>query len=221
MIRLAIDQQVDLMDRDGLEPFSRLWLLGEDGRYMSDNRLTDAYDDALSAMIEGYDDTRRNEVAEVAQQRSYSLLDRITAELAADACCDPLTAVALAVALDADAIIEDAATDDLVLMVDAWNPADSDGTQTAVWVAPGILWYARGSLVAPLPEIALAAAVGRKLAEVISHPVLDRYALTIMGVTEDSAGRAVFETDAIRTPLGIEKLTAIRPPGATTTRTDP
>lgn len=218
MNRLAIDQQIDLMDRGAHAPFSKVWLLGEDGRRTRDNRLTDAYDDALCAMIEGYDDAQRDKVMACAGNASHPLIDRITAELAAEACCDPLTALALAVELGTSAVIEDASTDELVLMVDPWNPSTSDATLTAVWVAPDILWYACGRLVAPLPEIALVAAVGRRLRDVISHPVLDRHAITITGVTEDGMGRAVFQTDAERTPIGIKQLATIRPPGATTKR---
>ena len=213
MNRLAIDQQVDLMEQGMLEPFSRLWLLGEDGRYFTQDGLSNAYDDAMSAIIEGHDDGHRAKILEVARQRTYPLIDRITAELAVEACCDPLTAMALAIALDRDAIIEDAATDELVMSIDAWTPSD-DGSQTVVWVSPGVLWHARGELLVALPETAMAASVGRRLRDVVGHPVLDRHPLTITGVTEDETGRALLVTDAVRTAIGLDELAAMRPPGA-------
>lgn len=211
MIRLSIDQQIELMDRDGLKPFSRLWLLGEYGRYLDADRLSNAYEDALSAIIEGSDEGMRSEILQAALERA-PLIDRVTAELAAATLCDPLTAFALAMQLGQPAFIDDSATDEEVMKVDDRVGSDNDGTMTAVWVAPGITWYASGAIVAPMPDTALIAAVGRPLSEVISHCVLDRFDLTVTGVSQDVEGRPVLETNADRTPISIEQLAAIRTP---------
>lgn len=213
MIRLSIDQQIELMDRDGLEPFSRLWLLGEYGRYLDADRLSNAYEDALSALIEGSDDTLRSEILQTALEHA-PLIDRVTAELAAAALCDPLTAFALTMQLGQPGLIEDGATDEEVMKIDDSVASGHDGTMTAVWMAPGITWYASGAVTAPMPESVLTAAVGRLLSEVMSHDVLDRFGLTVTGVSQDIHGNAVLETDADRTPISIAELAAIRTPFA-------
>lgn len=174
--------------------------------------LEDA-EQALSDIIEGHDDRFRTVIAKHLD-RPERLLDRITAELAAAAGCDPATACAIARILDGDANIQNSADDKIVLYVDEAHPSSSEHCLTRVWVSEDVLWDAVGRLLVTMPETTLSAAIGRKLRDVVSHPVLDRHDLTVTGADNIGLTRFLL-VDSDRTPLNREELLAMRPTVAT------
>ena len=209
MIRLNIDQQIELMDREPGRTFSGLWLIGEDARTMSRDELSNQYDDDLSGIIEGYWGDRRAEISRTVRNDPECGLDRITAALLADACCDPLTAIALAIELQSDAVIECSATDDMVATIDPWCGG------TVVHLSDDVRWCATGRIhVQQVPLSALSAAIGGPLSAVVGHPVLDRFPLVVTAIEGQEDERATIVVDADDSHIPLEELAALKPPGA-------
>lgn len=213
MIRLSPFQLADLIERSAHfdDPFG-LRVLAEDmGLEFDEPEYIEDAQDALSVILEGQDASHRGAIARLLQHRPTMLLDRVTAELCAAACCDPAAACAIAIVMDERISIEDAATGERVLFLDDSDPPDSPSCLTQVWVAPGIQWDTVGTLRLVLPDLTFSAAIGRPLKDVVTHPVLDRHPLVITGIGHSMEHKPHFQTDADRTPLTIGELLAIRP----------
>lgn len=212
MMRLSIDLQQELRDTVSEHgTFSPLSLIGEAARRMGADTLAETYDEDLSEVIEGRFEHYRPKVA--AAIADHPRIDRITAELIAASLCDPAAVLAIAIVLERGAQIVDGATDEIVMNVDPDLASDDQDTATWVNVAHGIDWWADGRLVVQLPDTIMQAAVGRRLAEIVSHPVLDRHPLKIVGTTEWGDGTRLLVTDSDRRPLPAGDLLAIRPDG--------
>lgn len=220
MLRLDPAQQQELRDNadaDGwLEDedanshgvFSTLSLLGESARYMDDAETREAYDDAISAIVEGQNQRVIESIDNIVRNHGLPILDRITAEIGWHAGIDVVAALAIAIVLDKDAAIIDP-DDELILMVSAWTPSHAPSPLNAAWLAPAVRWDTHGVTLA-MAETLATACIGRPLRTLVSHPVLDRHALTVTGVSQATGGRIMVEVDNDRTPLEAEELFAMR-----------
>lgn len=220
MLRLDLSRQQELRDNadaDGWTEdedaspngiFSILSLLGEAARYMDEEEAREAYDEALSAVIEGQHDPATGAVDAIVRSHGMPILDRITAEIGWHAGIDVVAALAIAIVLDNDAAIVDP-DQEIVLMVGAWTPSDLPSPLNAAWLAPGVRWEAHGVTLS-MAETLATACIGRPLRTLVSHPVLDRHALTVTGVCPATGGRILIEVDSDRTPLTADALIAMR-----------
>lgn len=206
MLRLALAQQLALCDyddgHDGL--FSTLAMVGEDARYLDEAQTRSAYDAMLSVVLEGRSRRMIGVVDAIVRQHGNSAVDLITAELGWHLGLDVVAALAISAAYDNHATIEDG-DGESVFTVSAWQPLP----RSRVRLAPGVDWDSRGVLL-HLPETLAVASVGRPLSQVVSHPVLDRHALTIAGCGPND-GRTLLMVGADETPIDVEALIAMRP----------
>jgi hypothetical protein len=167
--------------------------------------------DALSDILEGIDDDFRDGVREMLGLRATLTMDRISAEIAAHLCIDPATACALAYWIDDHLTIEDGATGEMIASIDHSEAPDARNPLGRVRLETGVEWETGGKLVVrDLPATVLAAAVGRPLRELVSHPVLDAHALVVTGV-EDDGMHQIVSTDWHRRPLTVDEIMDIRP----------
>lgn len=106
-------------------------------------------------------------------------VDLVTARLVAHSGLEPLMVAWLSAVRNGIHMTNENGSD--VLEIDArTTPAESQTCGTMVVLAPDIVWEARGTmLVAYLPDAIVAAAAGRPLVDIVSHPVLDPLGLVI------------------------------------------
>lgn len=131
--------------------------------------------------------------------------DRLFCELIRHHDMDPLIAVWLAVANGAVDIVNN---DDMVTGISFQSSKDLETGQAddTIWIRGDVLWQRGGRMsIYDIPDTLAAAMPGRRLDEIVSHPVLDRYGLTVRGVATFGA-RTTLTTDHARPPVSIDDL---------------
>lgn len=137
-------------------------------------------------------------------------LDVIGAETFAHTGIDPLVATWIACHVGAFHLKDE--DDEMVAYVSGDNADQSVGT-TRVRIAERAMW-ARCELWSDdiLPEVVQAAAMGRHLSEVASHPVLDRHPLRVIRMIVD-VRMTIIITDHQPVAASVEQLVACAPRG--------
>jgi len=148
------------------------------------------------------------------QDRDHVGIDIITARLIAHLGVDPLTLAWLAMDGDdlhlkiADGVLIDHQTDD-----DPMTPA------TTIHLGNGRWWESKGVVTIDevLPDSVLAASIGRPLATLVSHPVLDAHDLVIadahLSTIQASSPFVVVKVDRPAEQLTPDDLAKIKPEG--------
>lgn len=137
-------------------------------------------------------------------------IDPLTATILAEMGIDPLLCawvglVAGCVDLDDDENGRIAAT------IDGTSPASSQDNWTTCTLHRTMIWAPREiTLTETLPHTVLSAVEGLPLAAVLSHPALDRHALTILSSEVDERGSTVVRTNHSPVPASTADLVAAR-----------
>lgn len=135
-------------------------------------------------------------------------MDRLTAELVRGVGVAPLSLVWLAhVSSGGYAAIEDDGRGDKLRCDDRTDHRDCD-CLTYVEIAPGVEWYANGTLFLPEPpQTVVMAATGMMLRDLVRHPVLDEHPLRIDDLSDEARlGTIGLVTNARNRPIGVADL---------------
>lgn len=198
---------------NGHNPLGIQW---EDAMTMDqrDDVIEKAIEDALDGLNDRQARAIEGQMRENGADENPVPFDVVTTELLARRGIDPL-AVAWLARINPGVSIHD---DDMGDVIEIGDDAQS----TAMEVGDGAWWHADSRLtVRGLPHSLVAAAQDRPLAEIVSHPVLDRYALIIADVATTEEGLAILTcqcnppadgcmADMPGRPIGIEALLRIR-----------
>ena len=89
-----------------------------------------------------------------------------------------------------------------IAIIDGHLPPTSEQCDTCITLSEDVVWKSSGSVfVHGFPDSLAFAALGRSLSTVVSHPVLDRHALNVIGATPGSPMASTKLTVELRTRM--------------------
>lgn len=138
-------------------------------------------------------------------------MDRLTADLVRGIGVEPLALVWMAhISPGGYAAIEDDGRGEK-LRCDDRTEHDGSDCLTYVEIAPGVEWYAAGTLFMPEPpQTVVMAATGMMLRDLVRHPVLDEQPLRIVELSDEARiGTIGLVTDARNRPITVDELLAM------------
>jgi len=152
--------------------------------------VDDAVADAISACLPTIMKDRRT-----GEPRAGTDIDTVFARLVAHMGIDPLVVCWIARCNGAGTF----SLGDAAIQLDTWSDlGDHHGSRVAF--TEGATWHDDGSVVvARLPATVMASCVGRPLADIVSHPVLDELGLVVKRAVEDKGpgARTRLRTDHV------------------------
>lgn len=205
--------------------YSRIIDLAEEGDnpLAVDNPLgnVDRMCSAVNEALDGMDDDTAQRVASSLRNKApmrdgrTTNLDRITAEMLTYHSVDPLM-VAWISRVCNGVNIHDEDDDDMGEFVEIdgfFSPEDGETCTTVVTVDHGVQWRASGEMIIQvMAESLVPACPGRRLREIISHPVFNRHDMRVVDAqTRADAIGVVLSTDHEPQMLDVDALLAMRP----------
>lgn len=158
-------------------------------------RGSDAMETAVQAALTGLDASAADRV-EQALTRLLSArtdptcdIDMITAALLVHEGVDPLTVAWLSAACNGLEVTDDDDMDTIISVDADIRPHESMLCETVTRIGDHAWWKAGGVLMLnDMPDTTITAASGRKLRDILSHPVLDTYDITVENVEPERDG---------------------------------
>lgn len=143
----------------------------------------------MSDVVTGRQEVDRDEIRHLIWRRDVRIIDRVTARLIAYVGVDPAIVSAISVAIDR-AHVQTSWEKEVVgtPLVTMQRSNDTWATPIRVRIAEGVTWSSNGRITVPIPDTMATAAVGRRLHDVVQHPILDRYDIEIYDAVPGQTG---------------------------------
>ena len=141
-------------------------------------------------------------------------IDRITAQFLAHAGLDPLVLTWITTILGQLTLTDDDDMEELAYITRDQSPAD-ELNAGSVHIGDGTYWRICGEVLIEhrFPATLSVAATGRRLRDVVTHPVLDMYPLSILECRDFTGNRQTLVTDVKHDILTPRQLMSIAPCG--------
>ena len=213
--KFASNYLVALLTLERTHPFSVFNVVSASDGDIGDEDLRDAYAGAIIEAFEGRNPAVRAIAEQIIADRGHGFTDRVSAALMTDLGLDPIVPIAMAV-VDADRVpINSASTDRVTVGIN--YKKGRRRVEVQVRLPDQHDWESDVGLVlmGKLPATIVAAAPGRLLKEIVSHPILDRFPLKV-AKCEIEGIRTVLRPPAGELPrLTAAELIAVHPRSAT------